>query len=281
VIELARGLSVRTLHALEELETRTLTFDGGRLKLEWPVLRARVGQEVEDVLWWDGDRLVGFLGLYAFGPPSVELAGMVDPGWRRRGVATALIDAALQVCRNRGYEQALLVIPGSSVAGRHLALRREAVLKHSEHALILIGKPLEGPTDSRITLRTAAPIDAPTISALLAAAFGEPAPDVLAWLTSSSQQTLLVDFEDRTVGTVRLSHHGDTGEVYGFAVDPAWQGRGIGRNVLRRVCCQLRQEGAQRIHPEVAVDNDRAVGLYTSIGFTEVSTEHYYALPLT
>lgn len=65
--------------------------------------------------------------------------------------------------------------------------------------------------------------------------------------------------------------------MYDLAVDPAWQGRGIGRDVLRRVCLLLREEGAQRIGLEVAVDTDRALGLFTSIGFTEVATEDYYA----
>jgi ribosomal protein S18 acetylase RimI-like enzyme len=43
----------------------------------------------------------------------------------------------------------------------------------------------------------------------------------------------------------------------------------------------LREEGAARVHLEVSVDNDRALGLYTSIGFTQMITEDYYALPLT
>jgi ribosomal protein S18 acetylase RimI-like enzyme len=90
----------------------------------------------------------------------------------------------------------------------------------------------------------------------------------------------VVELEGHVVGTVRLTLDEETGGVYGFAVDPAWQGRGIGGDVLRRVCRQLRHEGAQRVHLEVAVDNDRALGLYTSIGFTQVSTEDYYALSL-
>jgi ribosomal protein S18 acetylase RimI-like enzyme len=31
---------------------------------------------------------------------------------------------------------------------------------------------------------------------------------------------------------------------------------------------------------EVDVDNDRALGQYTSVGFTPVITEDYFALPL-
>jgi GNAT superfamily N-acetyltransferase len=113
MLELARGLPPRSLAALAALEAQTLAVDGGRLKLEWNVLRSRDGQEVEDVLWWDGDRLVGFVGLYLFGPPAVELVGMVDPAWRRRGIATVLLEAALSICRDRAHGEALVVVPRS------------------------------------------------------------------------------------------------------------------------------------------------------------------------
>ncbi len=54
-----------------------IEVDGGRLKLEWGRLRGRSGDRVEDLLWWEGDRLVGFLGIYGF-ETVPELAGMVS-----------------------------------------------------------------------------------------------------------------------------------------------------------------------------------------------------------
>jgi ribosomal protein S18 acetylase RimI-like enzyme len=280
VIELACGLSSAELSAIANLEARTVQADGGRLKLEWGVLRARSGQDVEDLLWWDGGRLVGFLGLYTFGPPTVELAGMVDPAARRIGVATALLDAALPLCRERGYRQALLVTPRASAAGKNFALSRGAMLEHSEHALALAGPPTDGPTDPMITLRTATPTNANEVSRLLTVAFGWPPSDVLERLTTDASSTLLVDYDGATVGTLRLTREDVLAGVYGFAVHPSWQGRGIGRDVLRRVCRQLREDGVHRIGLEVAVDNDHALGLYTSLGFKKVTTEDYYALPI-
>jgi ribosomal protein S18 acetylase RimI-like enzyme len=172
---------------------------------------------------------------------------MVDPGARRRGIATALLDAALPICVGRGYQQALLVIPRGSVAGRELSLSRGAVLEHSEHALVLLGPPIHGPAD----------------------------------LSNESERTLVLELQGLIVGTMRVTRQRDTAGVYGFAVDPAWQGRGIGRDVLRRVCRELRDQGVRRITLEVAVDNDRALGLYTSLGFKQVTTEDYYALRLS
>jgi ribosomal protein S18 acetylase RimI-like enzyme len=280
VLELARSLSPHARHALAELEQRTIAVDGGRLKLEWGVLNARSGHDVEDVLWWNGDRLVGFVGLYAFGPPAVELAGMVDPAARRRGVATALLDAALPLCRDRGYAQALLVTPRSSTAGHCFAQHRGAVLEHSEHALVLVGEPAEGPTNPQISLRKATPADAVQISALFTAV-GWPPPDVLGRQVSTFAGTMLIEAAGSLIGTVRVERENDTGAVYGFAVDPAWQARGVGRDVLRRVCRQLRADGVHQVRLEVTVENERALGLYTSIGFTPTTAEDYYALPLT
>ena len=281
MIELARGLSPGYLRELAELERRVLAVDGGRLKLEWGVLRTRGGQDVEDVMWWEEDRLLGFLGLYGFGAPTVEIAGMVDPAARRRGIATELLEAALPICRERGYQRALLVTPRGSVAGREFALSRAAVLEHSEHALILLGAPIEGPRDRRLALRTATLADAPGLSRLLAAAFGEPPIDLADRLLEDSARTVVAELEGLMVGTVRVTRDVDSAGIYGFAVDPACQARGIGRDVLRRVCRELRDEGVRCIGLEVAVENEHALGLYTSLGFIQTTTEDYYELPLS
>jgi ribosomal protein S18 acetylase RimI-like enzyme len=281
MIELARGLSDADLRALAGLEMRVLEVDGGRLKLEWGVLRARAGDDVEDLLWWDDDRLSGFLGLCAFGEPTVEIAGMVDPSARRRRIATELLEAALPICRARGHERALLVTPRASVAGREFARSRGAVLEHSEHALVLLDAPTDGPVDPRLTLRTATLADVSDLTRLLDAAFGEPSSDLAARLAEDSSRTMVVDLHGATVGTVRVTRDQDTCGIYGFAVDPACQGRGIGRDVLRRVCRELRDEGVQRIGLQVAVENDHALRLYSSLGFTQTMTEDYYELPLS
>jgi ribosomal protein S18 acetylase RimI-like enzyme len=278
MIEFARGLSPGALRKLAELEARVVAADGGRLKLEWHVLRSRAAKDVEDLLWWEEDRLVGFLGLYVFGAPTVEIAGMVDPAARRRGIATELLDAALPVCRERGYERALLVTPRGSLAGREFARSRAAVLEHSEHALVLLGAPTDGPADPGLTLRTPTLADAADLSRLLTAGFGEPAPDVEGTL-AAGDRTVMVDFEGSAVATVRVTRDQDTAGIYGLVVDPGWRGRGIGRDVLRRVCRELRDAGVRRIELEVAVDNSRALGLYTSLGFSRTTTEDYYELP--
>jgi ribosomal protein S18 acetylase RimI-like enzyme len=281
VLEQAAGLSSGALDAIAELEREVVETDGGRLKLEWGRLRRRSGGRVEDLLWWEDGRLLGFLGFYSFGS-SLELAGMVAPDARRRGIGTALVDAAVPLCRGLGCREALLIVPRPSEAGKRLALRRDAVFHHSEHALVLSGEPTSGPHDSALSVRPATAADIPVVSHLLEVGFGEPAPDDLAGrLNSTHGRILVVEVDGSAVGTLSLAREGGDAGIYGFVIDPSRQGRGLGRDALRRVCEQLRADGARRVGLEVAVDNDRALALYTSVGFMPITTEDYYALPVS
>src|ERR1700735_4818038 len=97
LLKQAAGLTSGALQAIAELERRVVEADGGRLKLEWDNLRGRSGDRVEDLLWWEGDRLLGFLGIYAFGE-SPELAGLAAPNARRRGIGSALLVAGMPLC---------------------------------------------------------------------------------------------------------------------------------------------------------------------------------------
>ena len=269
------------MQALAELEREVVEADGGRLKLEWDSLRRRSGDQVEDLLWWEGDRLLGFLGIYQFGA-SPELAGMVAPDARRRGIGAALLDAAVQACRERGDRQPLLIVPRPSTAGKRLALSRGGTLDHSEHHLVQSGEPTRAPQNAEISLRLAIGADLPLVSRLLELGFEEPAPPDLAdRLDSPTGRTVVIERSGAAVGTLFLRRDGEDASIYGFAVNPPLQGRGIGRAALRQACEQLRADGARRISLEVDVENDRALGLYTSVGFEPITTEDYYALPLT
>lgn len=279
MLELSAGLPARALAALRELERRAVAYDGGRLKLEWGVLASRPGDRVQDLLWWDGETLLGFLGLYPFGAPTVELAGVVDPAARRQGIGSALLDAARPLIE--GYERALLIVPRESAAGARLARRRGGTLDHSEHALLLSGAPARPPGGPQVQVREAVPEDEAVVVELLTDAFGWRPREGQPVLARDGARTCVVEVDGAIVGTARLSMTDGAGAVHGFAVAPSVQGRGIGRRALCEFCRILRADGARKVGLEVAVENERALGLYTSVGFAPVTTEDYYALPIT
>jgi ribosomal protein S18 acetylase RimI-like enzyme len=271
-------LSRRQLEALATLESRVVSADGGRLKLEWGVLRDRPPGAVRDFLWLEDERALGFVGLYAFGSSRIEIAGMVDPDARRRGIATALLEAAMPSCHAHGGRSVLLIVPRQSAGGHALARNRGATLEHSEHAMILEERPQDGPADPRIRIRSATRDDFEELSELLMSGFGHPAYHPHEFDRIGRSRTVIVELGRVTVGTVRLTLEGLRGGVYGFTIAPELRGRGIGRDVLRRVTTGLFDAGATTVALEVAVENDHALGLYQSLGFRQVSTEDYYEL---
>jgi ribosomal protein S18 acetylase RimI-like enzyme len=278
VLTPSRGLDARALAAVRVLEAEVVAYDGGRLKLEYGVLETRDPELVNDLLWWDGDRLLGFLGLYAFGGKDAEVGGMVAPDARRQGIATALLAAAEPLLRERGYSRLLLVTPSTTRPGAAFADAQAAVLDHSEHFLVLGETPTGDPVDPSVSVRAAVPTDEAVVRELLTQAFGwEPPGNVL---ERDNDATQVIERAGEPVGTLRLNRHGDVGGVYGFAVRPSLQGQGIGRDVLGRVCRLLREQGCSRVTLEVETQNANALRLYTSTGFVPEAGEDYWAVEL-
>ncbi|MCU1603313.1 MAG: GCN5-related N-acetyltransferase [Frankiales bacterium] len=252
------------LVAVQALEKEVVAHDGGRLKLE-PKTLAEDG--VTTALRWDGDRLVGFAARYPFGPPD-EIAGMVAPDHRRRGIGASLLAELLPAGRT-----ALLVVPVGTPAGRAFAASRQAILSHSEHYLVL-GETPQGPEDPAISLRLATGDDLELVRDLLRRAFDwEPPADVLHRFGDTTQ---VIEREGVAVGTLRIGRRDDWAGVYGFAVDPDHQGRGIGRDVLARTCRALRADGVPRVTLEVETGNANALRLYTDLGFVHEAGEDYW-----
>jgi ribosomal-protein-alanine N-acetyltransferase len=84
----------------------------------------------------------------------------------------------------------------------------------------------------------------------------------------------------RVVGFAAFHRVMDEAELLNLAVAPAHQRRGIARALLEYARRLLHQAGAKRIFLEVRAANQRALGLYFSVGFTLHSRrKNYYHDP--
>jgi mycothiol synthase len=72
-------------------------------------------------------------------------------------------------------------------------------------------------------------------------------------------------------------HSADLGEVYVVAVDPAAQGRGLGRAITAAGLAHLAGLGVRRIILYVESDNEAAIATYTRLGFEHIQTHVQYA----
>ena len=90
------------------------------------------------------------------------------------------------------------------------------------------------------------------------------------------------DSGGRVVGyvTTRLNLVSAIGWIPNLAVDPAWQGRGLGRALLLYALEFFRASGMQVAKIETLEQNPVGQKLYPSLGFVEVARQVHYAMRL-
>ena len=78
---------------------------------------------------------------------------------------------------------------------------------------------------------------------------------------------LIADNGERVVGTVIGTYDGRCGWANHVAVDPQWQGVGLGAALMRELENRLRARGCARIDLTVARANAQVQGFYERLGF--------------
>jgi N-acetylglutamate synthase len=74
------------------------------------------------------------------------------------------------------------------------------------------------------------------------------------------------------VGVALCGHDGRRGHVYHLAVDPAYQGCGLGKRLLDECLNGLRSAGVKRVIIMVADDNQRGAEFWKRQGWEEISS---------
>lgn len=151
---------------------------------------------------------------------------------------------------------------------------------------------------SQVTIRRARASDAEALAALHAdpAVFPQlmqmPHADVEAWRTrlsgggpaASNDLMLVADADAEIAGSAGLHALGSSPRrrhamLLGICVAQAWQGRGVGRQLMQALCDYAdRWLGLRRIELQVYADNARAIALYRRFGFEHEGTHRAYAL---
>lgn len=68
----------------------------------------------------------------------------------------------------------------------------------------------------------------------------------------------------------------DEATLFNIAVDPAWQRRGFGKQLLEHLIAELEARGVLTLWLEVRASNKGAIALYESLGFNEATIRRNY-----
>ena len=279
-----RGLDATELGEIQQLALLCNQHEGIDLKLNWSVLQHRPADQLNDFLYYADGQLVGFLALFSFNTQEGEVSGMVHPTYRRRGIFSALFEAACQEASSRSLPSLLLIVEHASSSGQAFVRHLPTTYDHSEYKMVLEEPRLPQSLNERLQFRAAGPQDASILSHITAQAFGIPG-DEVNWYTEQSfsqpdHRYYVGEVDGNIIGKIDVNLSEQAALILGFAVSPEYQGQGYGRQILARTVQQILSSGQQNIWLEVMTENRHALSLYQSCGFKETGSYDYYRLSL-
>jgi ribosomal protein S18 acetylase RimI-like enzyme len=280
-----QGLDETVRAGIRELEDRCNEHEGLHMKLNWLQLKNRLTSEVNDFVVYDGEHLIGFLGLYHFGKPEAEVSAMVHPNYRQQGVFRAMVTAAQDELARRGVPDIVFITERISPAIKPTMEAFGAPYDFSEYLLGLTSMPAMPELPTGVNTRPARPEDIPIMAALDKDAFNIPQEVSLSRfkriLEDDVFENWIITKEGLPIGKIHASRNADEYYIAGFVIAAGERGKGIGGTVLKKFVHHIqRLETETPIVLEVDVKNETALGLYIQSGFEVQTAIDYYRLKI-
>ena len=280
---------------INELQKLCINVDQTSLKLELDYklgIKSDSGnasgiQAINELMYFDGPHLIGYIGISCFGAEDspLEANGMVHPDYRRQGVFKKLSELAIAEWQGRKSGDMLLLCDRNSCSGQEFVHGVGAQYKFSEYEMYLrTAEPRAFQGDlCGITLRKATNADAYEIARQNAIYFGKTPQDVESMILPEEEEKrgmsiYLAEIGQQIVGKVNLHLTSRVGGIYGLGVAPEHRGKGFGRAILQMAVDKLKEANAEEVMLQVAAGNTNALSLYKSCGFEVTSTMDYYEL---
>lgn len=234
-------------------------------------------QHVNEFLYYDGETLVGYIGICNFGGEAAELTGMVHPSYRRKGIFTRLYNLAKEECYRRKFGKILLVCDNKALSGQEFIKSTRAVYSFSEYEMKLEGNYI-CEESKNIALRKALNSDAPEIARQNNIYFGDVGRTLVMPEEEEKQNriTYLIELGSKVIGKIRVDFSADEGFINGFGILPEYRRKGYGRDAIKAALYILNKNNIHKAALEVAAQNKNALNLYKSCGFAEQSVIDYF-----
>ena len=235
----------------------------------------------------EGGELVALLTMFTPSLAETELVGLTHPLHRRNGYFRALVRAAAELARSFSVPDLLFSCERFSESGVAAVKTLGAALDFTEYRLRFSqsSAAAQHPVPDGLTLREATLADLEDMCAISAVAFSEPPEQtrhfLICALEAPNRTQYIAHLNGAPAGIGAIGNEEGEVTVFGLAVSPELQNRGIGRGMLTLLLRELRKEGNRAVYIEVDSTNERALHLYLSCGFVEEVVNDYYRLSVS
>ena len=233
-------------------------------------------------LLYEEERLVSFVALFIPMPKEAEVSAFTLPEYRRIGCFSTLLQSAGEELKKFGISRILFVNEPQSADAVSAAKHYGAKYEYSEYLLTYDrSTQREKPAERNgLRLERAVPSATEEMAKLSVAFFHDEFSEALS-IVSKSMQSPEIEcwcafLDSRMVGLCNVNLEGDSISIFGLGIDPEFQGKGYGRQMLGLLLDRLTAREEREITLEVSSTNEAAYRLYITSGF-RVETQFDYS----
>lgn len=269
------------LKQLEQLRVLCKTTDGSTPNLYTHILeQPRVFPA--SLLYYEQGQLIGFLGTYFFYEDAVEISLLINPFYRRRGIARTLINSILPLIKSQNYHKLIFSNPAHINSEWLHALGFSYM--HSEYYMERDDLNPLLHYKQTLTFHTATVNDIPLLCEFDAACFPSKEVDSterFQHLIDGREYQIIIAYQDNhPVGKAHLRWQAQGATLSDIAVLPVHQGNGLGTSLITYCINLALSEGKPHLNLDVETHNERALKLYTRLGFLTQNACDYWAISI-
>ena len=278
-IKLKERIDKSDFNDINNLNNACIDYDKIHLKLEIDYKLSNNEKysnnmnKINEFMFYDDNKLVGYAGICDFGGDEIEVNGMVHPEYRRRGIFTRLFSLVKDEFNKRDSKGMLLLSDNNSIGGISFIKRITDDYHHSEYDMNLDMDVIHKENFDNLVFRKVVKEDIAKIARENLKFFNDNDIDGILF-----DSTYVLETGNVIIGRVRLEIVDNIGGIYGLEILPEYRGKGYGRELLIRSINKLKESKVNAINLQVETKNNNALNLYKSCGFKVNYTMDYYIL---
>lgn len=233
-------------------------------------------------LYYNKHQLLGFISVFFFYDDAVEISLLVDASMRRQGLATELLRSILPLIK--GYHYKKLFFSSPHQINDSWLKSMGFTYMHCEYYMVrdALNPILE--SQKVLTYKTAALEDLPILAQLDEQCFHKnPSNSQERYynLIGNNQYKIFLALKDnKPIGKAHIRWEGHGASLSDIAVTPQLQGQGYGTALIAYCVNFVLGEGKKSLNLDVETHNEKALKLYTQLGFVINNACDYWSIGL-
>lgn len=293
-IEPSYSLTPREVNDLKILCDIVTEHDAHAPMMYWSTILNRLGDQTQDFLLRDEEKIIGYLGWFNFGGDAIEICAFVHPDYRRRQYFTRLLATAKQVIRRESLLYLVFAVEHGETPAIEYLRNQRALEQLTQWDLVLRKRPNLIEQLQRFNLehlrecelRVATLDDLPLLASLDEVCFGSDYDDVMGhYLRNFAEPercVWLLYYHGVSIGKIHIRLDWNDVVIHDFCVLPGERGQGLGKYLLIQTIDSIFENYAQLSDLTITLeaDNPLAATLYQSLGFETESVYTYWRCEL-